>query len=163
MALINWFKKEILQVFFTFLFFAISFVVINMSEYLILKGTNISNFAITEVLIAAAVIAKIVYVIDKMPWVDLFPKKPLIWNVCWKSLVYWFITFVVRISVRFYPYLLSGDALIDDADAFFDEMNWYLFCAIQIIYLGLFFEFALTREGMLKIGPKKLRKMYFGF
>lgn len=162
MRFVNWLKMEFLRVFPAFLFFFIAFNLINMIEGLFLKSKGIPPFSFYTLLIAAGVIAKILVVIDHLPFINAFPDKPLICNVVWKTFLYETSTFLVRLLMRLLPCLLESHHLIEGYQDFMRSFDTKQFLAIQILYLILFFTFVTAQEFILAIGAKKTRKMFFG-
>ncbi|MBI3508327.1 MAG: hypothetical protein HY069_01640 [Chlamydiia bacterium] len=120
-------------------------------------------FTFWEIVVAAALIAKVLLVLDHLPWIDLFRKRPLIANVLWKTSLYWCVTFLIRLLIRFHPYLFSGERFLIRIVHFFNDMNWSYFVAVQSFYLMVYCIFVTARELIVQIGPKKLRKVFFGF
>jgi len=159
----EWSKREALRIFPAFLFFFVSFNVLNLAESYLLLGVGITPFSFLDVTLAAAVIAKVLLVVDHLPWVNLFPKKPLIYNTVWKTIIYWGITLVVRLCIRFSSYVGGSQTLSADYHQFMQGTNWHFFATIQTFYLLLFFIFVTSRELTYLIGPKKMRKIFFGF
>lgn len=68
-------KREFLHVLPIFLFFLVSFTLINWTESFLFRRSGITPFGFLEVAIAAALIAKIVLVVDHLPLTHLFRKK----------------------------------------------------------------------------------------
>lgn len=154
--------QAILHVLPAFIFFFISFNLISITETFFLKKAGITPFTFIQVTLAAAVIAKILIVIDHLRFVDLFRNRPLIYGVLWKTLLYWFITLCVRIAIRITPFLMSGQGVQADFQAFINQVDWMLFASIQAWYLMLFFIYVTARELTLVIGPVKMRRIFFG-
>lgn len=160
--LFNWVKKEFLHVFPAFLFFFISFNVINMIEALFLRSKGIPPFSFYMIFLAAAVIAKILVVIDHLPFINVFPKKPLIYNVLWKVCIYEISAFIVRILMRLVPLIISTKSFTLGYEHFKASLDRTQFLSIQILYLVLFFTFVTAQDFIVAIGPRKVRKMFFG-
>lgn len=157
-----WCKKEFFHILPVFIFFLIAFNYINFTERFLLQRAGITPFTFIEILAAAAVIAKILLVIDNLPFAELFPKKPLIYNVVWKTFFYWVITICVRLSIHLLPYLFNHQSLATEFNNFYQQLNWHLFAAIQSWYLLLFFIFVTARELTFKIGSIRMRQLFFG-
>ena len=90
-------KKEIVHVLPVFFFFLIFFTLINWIETLLFDKVGMEGFKFYQVLLAAALIAKIVLVIDHMSWIDRYKNTPLAISITWKTLFYWLILFFVRL------------------------------------------------------------------
>jgi hypothetical protein len=113
--------------------------------------------------IAALLIAKIVLVVDHLPITDLFRRQPLAYAIFWKTALYWILLLLVRLLIRFVPFLfVKGSNLDGDYTQFATQVNWGLFTSIQIFYLMLLFIFVTFQELTFKIGPNKMRRLFFG-
>ncbi len=125
-------KKEILEVLPTTIFFFFAFHVIALTNALMLRehGIDIANPAAAT--IGALLVAKVVLVADKLPWINKFPNKPLIYNVAWKTLIYVGGTLVVRFAEHLLPYLLDHEPLDIAIRHHLSEVVWSHFWAIQI-------------------------------
>lgn len=163
MRLFRWIKNEFLHVFPVFLFFLISFTLINLIERMLLERAGIAPFTLIQIFLAAAVIAKVILVIDHLPLISLFSSKPLIRPIIWKTLFYWIILLAVRSAIRFTPFLMESQRLSREWNDFIQKTDWGLFFTIQGYYLFLFFLYVALRELTLAIGPLKMRKLFFGF
>ena len=156
-------KREFLHVVPIFLFFLVFFTLINWTEAFLFKRSGITPFGFLEVAIAAALIAKIVLVVDHLPLIQLFRTKPLAYNIVWKTAIYWVLLLIVRLAIRFVPYLFEVDGgFREDWEIFIEHVNWNLFTSIQVYYLMLLFIFVTFQELTYKIGPAKMRKLFFG-
>lgn len=139
------------------------FTLINWTEAFLFKRDGITPFGFLEVAIAAALIAKIVLIVDHLPLIRLFRTKPLAYGIIWKTTLYWVLLLIVRLAIRFVPYLFgSDDGFRDDLSLFIEHLDWNLFTSIQIYYLMLLFIFVTFQELTYKIGPAKMRRLFFG-
>jgi hypothetical protein len=156
-------KREFFHILPIFLFFLVFFTLINWTEIFLFKQVGITPFGFLEIVIAAALIAKIVLVVDHLPLIHLFRTKPLAYNIIWKTAIYWVLLLVVRLAIRFIPYLFETDTdFREDMNLFIDQLNWNLFISIQVYYLMLLFIFVTFQELTFKIGPAKMRRLFFG-
>jgi hypothetical protein len=156
------FKREFWHIFPVFVFFLIAFNVINMTEIFLFERAGLSPFTFFNILVAAGLVAKIILVIDHLPFTNLFPNKPLIYNSIWKTLLYSSITLVVRLCIRLTPFLLENEPVSIEFEQFIDQVNWPLFISIQAWYVLLFFLFVTVRELTEVIGVEKMRRIFFG-
>lgn len=162
MKVLLWIKKEVFHVFPVFVFFLVAFVAINVVEGYLFRRAGIAPVTFLQIVIAAALVAKILLVIDHLKLVNLFKNQPLIWTVLWKTLVYWVMTSWIRLLLRFFPFIVRGEPLEFDLDNFIWQMDWHFFGAVQVVYLLLFLQFVTGRELTEVIGVQKMRKLFFG-
>jgi hypothetical protein len=157
----EWLKRDLLRVFPAFLFFWIAFTLINYTEGFLLERAGIERYSWEEVLLAAALVAKILMVVDNFHIANLFPITPLYKNIIWKTLLYWMINAIIRLTIRFSPYVWNTDPFLQDVKIFSANFDWAIFLSIQSWYLMLFFVFVTTRELTLVLGPKRVFKLFF--
>ena len=56
---------------------------------LMLKGTELLYVLFNSIALTALILGKAVQIADMVPMINRFPNKPLIYNVAWKTLIYW--------------------------------------------------------------------------
>src|SRR3972149_10424979 len=71
------------------IFFSIAFNIIAFTSALNLRQYGISLSAFGIATLGALVAGKAVLITDKLSFINRFPDKPLIYNVVWKTLIYW--------------------------------------------------------------------------
>jgi hypothetical protein len=162
LRVIQWAKREFLHVLPAFIFFLAAFSLICFTERSLLKRGGV-QFSYWTIFIAAALVAKIVLVLDHLRFMKLFERKPLIWNVIWKTVVYAIAVFLLRFSIRLAPFLADRESWGAEFTQFLDTVDWAVFWAVQSWYYTLFFVFNLSREFVLVIGPEKTRRIFFGW
>ncbi len=160
--ILHWIKREFSHVFPAFLFFFAAFGLINLTEGVVLRRGGV-QFSFWAIFIAAALVAKIVLVIDHLSFMQMFEKKPLLWSVLWKTVVYAIAVFALRFSLSLIPFLFVHQPWTDQFKEFFKAMDWTIFWAVQSWYYTLFFLFNLSREFIQVIGIEKTRRIFLGF
>lgn len=86
--------KELRNVLPAFVFFLIMFYILLITKMLTLRQYGITPHGSAVAIIGALIVAKAIFIADKIPWLNLYPKKPLVWNVVLKTIVFGMITFV---------------------------------------------------------------------
>lgn len=163
MQLLTWAKRAVLHVLPIFLFFLFFFTLINWIETYLFERNGIHEFRYIQVILAAALIAKIVLVVDHFRLIHRFRKQPLAYSILWKTFFYWIILFLVRLVIRFVPFLWNDTKHPHhDISQFFEHVQWNVFLSIQAYYLMLLFIFVVFQELIHKIGVKKARELFFG-
>lgn len=163
MRLISSLKREFFHILPIFLFFLFFFTVINWIETFLFEQAGITPFRFFEVALAAALIAKIVLVVDHLTFINAFRRRPLIYPICWKTGIYWVLLLIVRFLIRLFPFLFGyGMGVEGDFSQFVNQMNWNLFISVQAYYLMLLFIFVTFQELTFKIGPQEMRRIFFG-
>lgn len=142
----SWIQVQFWHIFPAFLFFWISFNSINLTEGLMQEKGAFGLYDWLTVFFAAAVVAKVLIFIDNLPFIDLFQKKPLIFNVLWKTTLYGSGSLIFRLILRQFHTTV---------------LDWPAFWAIQLWYVMLFFIFVTFRDLIFIIGPKKVHALFF--
>ena len=109
MRALLWIKKEFYHILPIFFFFLVFFTLINWIEAFLFERMGVTPFGFIEIAIAAALIAKIVLIVDHIPIIQLFRKRPLIYIIFWKTAVYWILLLLVRFCIKFTPFLFGQE------------------------------------------------------
>ena len=160
MKIFSYLKKEILHITPVFIFFFIAFNIINLTEGLILKKAGIV-FTLLDITFAAALIAKVLLVLDHLPIMEAVPKRPLIIRIVWKSFLYWGIAFIVRQGMQYFHYYMENRDFGTAWSAYVFHLNVDLIVAIQSWCLMLMVLFVTARELARVLHPKKMRNIFF--
>ena len=143
-------------------FFFVAFQLIAFTRALMLLEYGISAYTFVAVTIGALIIAKVVLVVDLVPFVNRFPEKPLIYNVLWKTAIYQVAAFVVRYIEHLIPFVRErGDLALANRELL-EKVVWPHFWFIQIWLLVLFFLYCTMRELIRVLGRERVRAMFFG-
>jgi hypothetical protein len=160
---LSWVCKELLKFVPVFIFFLIFFTLINWTESFLFKKAGITPFGFVEIALAAALIAKVIFFLDYTPFVRFFEKRPLIYNILWRTALYWISLLTIRILIRFIPFVLGAKNGFDrDVQLFMEKIDWRLFFSIQVDYLMLLFIFDVFKGLSEKIGYAEMRRIFLG-
>ena len=143
-------------------FFFIAFHVIAFTRALMLQEYGIRTSTFVAVTIAALVIAKVVLIVDLVPFVNRFPEKPLIYNVLWKTAIYQVAALLVRYIEHLIPFVREHGDLALANHHLLDKVVWPHFWFIQIWLLVLFFLYCTMRELIRVLGRERVRAIFFG-
>ena len=155
-------KHELLEVVFPMIFFFVAFNVITYTKKLMLEQYGIEFSGFVAAAVGALIVAKVVLIADRIPFINKYPDKPLIYNVVWKTVIYIFVTFVVRFLEYLLPLWWKHRSLGIAADRLWDETIWPHFWAIQIWLFCLFFVYVSFRELARTLGEERFFQMFFG-
>ena len=155
-------RHEFVQVLPPTIFFFVAFNVITITKALMLREHGIDFTGFTAATVGAFLVGKVVLVADKIPMVNRFPEKPLIYNVVWKTIIYVFAVFVVRYIEHLFPFVLEFGDLITAHNHLLDKVVWPRFWSIQIWLVVLFFVYATLHELVRLIGRDQVLRMFFG-
>ena len=88
MKLLKTIKHDYLEILPPAIFFFIAFTLILVTKRLILSEYGISWTGFGSAVIGAYLVGKVVLIVDKLPFVNRFPDRQLIYNASWKCLIY---------------------------------------------------------------------------
>ena len=85
---VAWLKREIVEAIPAAVYFFVGFQIIAFTDALMLEeyGVRVSTFMLATV--AALVSAKVVLILDAMPFVNRFAAAPLLVSIVWKTLLF---------------------------------------------------------------------------
>lgn len=162
MRIFEWVKKQILHLIPAFIFFFISFMVINFTVGMIVKKDGISPVGVLTILLASLIVAKVLLIVDNLPFLNFFPKKPVIYNVIWKTFLYSFVALLFRLGIRLLTFIGTANNWTEEFDEFLMKINWSIFWSVQIWYVILFGVYVIFREFVYEFGAAKIRRLFFG-
>ena len=155
-------RHEFIQVLPPTIFFFIAFNVITITKALMLKGHGIEVSGLAAAAVGALLVGKVILIADKLPFINRFPEKPLIYNVVWKTLIYILAVFVVRYVEHVIPFVREFGSLGIAHQHLLNEVVWPQFWSIQIWLLVLFLAYASLHELVRLIGRDEVIQMFFG-
>lgn len=155
-------KHEIVEAIPPTVFFFIAFQLIAFTRALMLEQYGIEVSSFVNATIGALIVAKVVLVVDLLPFVNRFPEKPLIYNVAWKTAIYIVAAFLVRYIEHLIHFVREYGNFALANRHLLDEVVWPHFWAIQIWLLVLFFVYCALRELVRVLGRERVLHMFFG-
>ena len=81
-------KDETRKFLWTAMFFAATFCVVVVTNKLLVKGSDIEIASFGTAIVGGLIVAKVLLLVDLLPFVDAFPGKPLVYNILWKTPIY---------------------------------------------------------------------------
>jgi hypothetical protein len=155
-------KHEFVAVIPPTVFFFIAFHLIAFTRALMLQVYGIPSSTFLTVTILAFLIAKVVLIVDHVPFVNRFPEKPLIYNVLWKTAIYQVAALLVRYVEHLVPFVREHGDLALANRYLLDTVVWSQFWFVQIWLLVLFFLYCTMRELIRVLGREHVRAIFFG-
>ena len=151
-------KEEIINVIPAVVYFFVAFNLITLT--FVAEGVKISTFIGNAV--GALVIGKILLVVDNIPFLNIFKNKPVIYNTIWKTLVYTFVSLLVRLSEVLFPLIPKYHGFIAACQHLHQDISWTRFWVIHTWIFLLCLVFVTAKETVDTIGRDKVRKIFFG-
>jgi len=160
--LLNKIKLDYLEILPPAIFFFIAFSLILVTKRLILSEYGISWTGFGSAVIGAMMVGKVVLIVDKLPFVNRFPDRQLIYSASWKCLIYFLAAVLLQYLERLVHLLVKHESFMDANRSFLTETVWPHFWLIQIWLAVLFFVYCAMRELVRAIGKEKVMGMFFG-
>jgi hypothetical protein len=155
-------KEEFFKLLPPMIFFFVALHIVAFVRVLMLKGTGISPLSSMSIAVAALILGKAVLIADMLPLINRFPDKPLIYNVAWKTVIYWLISAVIHYLERLIDFWRATGGFVAGNQKLLAEIVWPHFWAIQIILLVLIVMYCTMHELVRVIGREKVLRIFFG-
>ncbi len=123
-------------------------------------GLPLTGFGVAA--IGALLVGQVVLIVDNLPLMNKFPDKPLLYNIAWKSSIYFLATFLVRYFEHVFSFLREFGAFMEANRHLLAEIIWPHFWLIQMWLAVLFFFYCSLRELVRVIGREQVIRMFLG-
>lgn len=155
-------KHEVRAMIPIILFFFVGFQLLALTQALMLReyGVKVSSFLAATV--AALVVAKVVAIADLFKFVNRFPNRPLIYNIVWKTFVYFVGSFAFRYVEHLVHFWRESSGFVDANRKLFDEVVWAHFWVVQLWLCVLLLIHCTIRELTRTLGRERVIAMFFG-
>jgi hypothetical protein len=155
-------KEEFFKILPPTIYFFVALHIVMFIHVLMLKGTGISPLSSVSIAVAALILGKAVLVADMLPMINRFPHKPLIYNVAWKTLIYWLMATLIHYVERLIDFWRHAGGFVAGNKKLFAEIIWPHFWAVQIILFVLIAMYCTMHELVRVIGKEKVLRIFFG-
>jgi hypothetical protein len=155
-------KEEIVALVPPTLFFFVSLHIIAIVRVLMVKGTGLPVATTAQIAVGALILGKAVLLADLLPVVNRFPDKPLVYNIVWKTAIYFLVALLIHYLERLVDFWREAGGFVAGNQKLLAEIVWPHFWAIQIILVVLILNYCIIRELTRVIGEKEVRAMFFG-
>jgi len=144
------------------IYFFVIFHIVALIRELMTKNTGIDISTTTSIGIASLILGKAVLLANALPFINRFPEKPLVWNVCWKTALYFLVAMAIHYLENLYDFWKVAPGFVTANQKLLSEIVWPHFWAIQILLTVLIFFYCVASELARVVGPGKLKTMFFG-
>lgn len=157
-----WLLHEFFEVLPAAIFFLVGFHMLAITQSLMLREYGLHVASAANATIGALLIAKVVLIVDNFSFVNRFPERPLAYNVVWKTGIYVVASFAVHYLEHLIPVWWRLGDLSAANEHLLREIVWPHFIVIQLWLLVLLFMYCSMRELVRAIGPRTVKRMFFG-
>lgn len=155
------FKHELREMIPAALFFIVTFNLIALTQFLMLEahGIRVSSFLTATLL--ALLVSKVILIADHLPLIDRFPNKALIYNIAWKTGIYFAASCVLRYAEHVIRFWRKSGNFAEANEHLVGEVVWPRFWGIQLWMLILLLVYCSVRELTGAIGCQKVMQLVF--
>ena len=154
-------KEEFLAVLPPTLFFFVALHVIGLVRVLMTKGTGLPVTSSAQIALAALIVGKAVLLADLWPRINRFPDKPLIYNIVWKTVIYYLVASFIHYLERLYDFGRAAGGIVAGNEKLLSEIVWPHFSALQIILLVVILNYCVIRELGRVLGEERMIRIFF--
>jgi len=155
-------KEEFFKILPPTIYFFVALHIVAFVRVLMLKGTGVAPSSSISIAVAALILGKAVLVADMLPFINRFPHKPLIYNVAWKTVIYWLISVAIHYVERLIEFWRHAGSFVAGNKELFAEIVWPHFWAIQIVLFVLIAMFCMMHELVRVVEKEKVMRIFFG-
>src|SRR6266566_9871555 len=130
-------KEEFFKLLPPTIYFFVALHIVAFVRVLMLKGTGLAPSSSISIAVAALILGKAVLIADMLPLINRFPHKPLIYNVAWKTVLYWLLSAVIHYLERLIDFWRETGGFVAGNQKLLAEIIWPHYFAIQIILFVL--------------------------
>src|SRR5512140_1316342 len=105
-------KEEFFKILPPTIYFFVALHIVTFIRVLMLEGTGLSPSSSISIAVAALVLGKAVLLADMLPLINRFPHKPLIYNIAWKTVIYWLLSAVIHYLERLIDFWRETGAFV---------------------------------------------------
>ncbi|MEI7751105.1 MAG: hypothetical protein WCJ71_03340 [Candidatus Omnitrophota bacterium] len=154
-------KKEFLEILPTFIFFLVMFHVLFVTRALTLKEYGIASHAHAMALLGALMVSKAIFIADKFPFLNFYPRRPLIFNVLSKTVAFALFTFLFLFTEELVHQILKRGGFVASFDRLASDIVWPVFWSGEIWVAVLLLFYCAASELIRVVGVDKTKKIFF--
>lgn len=155
-------KEEVRKILVIAAFFSTGFLLIHFSNRLLTTGSGVEIAGISRALIGGLIVAKVLLIVDLLPFVHAFPHKPVAYHVGWKSTLYVAAAVVFLYLEPFAKSLFRGAGLLPSHLHAWHELMLPRTGATLIWVTMLLVVFVTLQELSRVIGKEEFKYIFLG-
>jgi len=153
-------KEELLAMLPPTIFFFVALHILALVRVLMTEGTGLPVSSSAQIALAALIIGKAVLLADLWPAINRFPTKPLIYNIAWKTVIYFVVASGIHYLERLFDYAKAAGGIAAGNEKLLSEIVWPHFWALQIVLLVLIFNYCVIRELGRALGEERVFRLF---
>lgn len=142
-------------------YFLLAFNLVVFTKMLFLKQFAIDYVGFSLASLGAILMAKIILIAENLKVMNIFQKRPRIYNTIWQTVIYYILVlFLQYIEHILPPWIKSGDFLATNRD-FYAALVWPQFWAVQIWLVIFIFIYVAWSQIRQIVGGNKIYQIFF--
>jgi len=155
-------KEEVRKILVVAVFFSTGFCLVHVSNRLLTEGSQVELASLSRAIFGGLIVAKVLLLVDILPFVDAFPGRPLVRNIAWKSSLYLAGAVIFLYIEPFLKNLFRGAGLFASHSRAWHELMLPRTWATVLFLAMLMVVFVTFQELSRVIGKDQLKYMFFG-
>lgn len=155
-------KEEFFAILPPTVFFFVALHLLTFIRILIARGSHFQPVSTMSIAVASLILGKAVLIADMLPPINRYPKKPLAYNILWKTVIYLLMASIIHYLERLIDFSRQAGGVIAGNEKLLAEMVWPHYWAIEIILFLLILMYCTVRELARVIGKEKMLRLFFG-
>jgi hypothetical protein len=151
-------KHEMRELIPAVVYFVITFNLIGFTKVLMLREYGITVSTFVGATLGALLVATAVLTVGILPFMEPFPKIPILYNALWKTLLYALAAFMIQVLEEIVRSLLKHGGLDPAWDMLWRPHFW----GIQIWLVMVLLVFCTFRELIRVLGPEQAKEIFLG-
>ncbi len=156
-------RHEFLEMLAPVIYFAVAFNLVQLTTTMVLREFELDPLKHSAAIVLALIVGKAVLVVDKLAFVRRFDRRPLIYPIVFKAVIYTLTVFVFRLLEEWLVGLITTGTFAGAGWHASEEIVWRYFGVTQIWIFVLFVVYFTFTEltGVLGLKGDKLAHALF--
>ena len=155
-------KEEFFAILPPTVFFFVALHILTVIRVLMAAGSHFQPLSTMSIAIASLILGKAVLIADLLPAINRYPKKPLAYNIVWKTMLYLLMATIIHYVERLIDFARQAGGIVAGNEKLLADIVWPHYWAIEIILFLLILAYCTARELVRVIGKEKAMRLFFG-
>ena len=154
-------RKGFLEILPAFIFFFVMFHILSITRALMLKEYGITSYVPAVAFIGALIVSKAIFIADKFPFLNVYPRRPLILNVLLKTVAFGILTFVFLFAEHLFRQAHKHGGFAAAFEHLTTDVSWPVFWSGEIWVSILLLFYCAAVEWVRVVGVDKTKEIFF--